>query len=367
MGWASPMSGVRLPRRTMPDRATCRRPTCCGIRPPRGTNCWRRTSQRRARMSAHFMRAITPALCPLQCRRWSPSPTGTSRTTRRNKARYEDWVKFYAATDSVYEVKGRQLGTNSDVRLEIYYQHSDGSLEFIDFADDNGTGVGFTEVLTLDMRTGQSGLLAGMYYVRIVSADTSLFGPGSDYSLQIYVPGGVEGGPVLLCDCGGPLFTIGRFSVYMDPPQAVTAGAGWLITEVTGMGYSNTIATYGLPFQTETMYHVAFRPVAGFLTPSNSPFVLNTNYTNHTTNIQAYYTYTNPSPRAESFTRGTDSSVNITYLGRAGKGYAIEESTNLLNWTPLSTNQIPQDGLLHFTATNRSANVRAFYRAHLVP
>ena len=279
----------------------------------------------------------------------------------------EDWVKFYAATDSVYEVKGRQLGTNSDVRLEIYYQHSDGSLEFIDFADDNGTGVGFTEVLTLDMRTGQSGLLAGMYYVRIVSADTSLFGPGSDYSLQIYVPGGVEGGPVLLCDCGGPLFTIGRFSVYMDPPQAVTAGAGWLITEVTGMGYSNTIATYGLPFQTETMYHVAFRPVAGFLTPSNSPFVLNTNYTNHTTNIQAYYTYTNPSPRAESFTRGTDSSVNITYLGRAGKGYAIEESTNLLNWTPLSTNQIPQDGLLHFTATNRSANVRAFYRAHLVP
>ena len=57
----------------------------------------------------------------------------------------------------------------------------------------------------------------------------------------------------------------------------------------------------------------------------------------------------------------------ITYLGYAGLKYAIQESTNLVNWVPLLTNQVPLDGLLRFLTTNPPAKPRAFYRASLIP
>ena len=81
----------------------------------------------------------------------------------------------------------------------------------------------------------------------------------------------------------------------------------------------------------------------------------------------AYYLYTNVSPRAESPVISTNGALPLTFLGYAGKRYAIEESTNLLHWAPLVTNQIPADGLLHFTRTNWSTKDRAFYRARLIP
>ena len=70
---------------------------------------------------------------------------------------------------------------------------------------------------------------------------------------------------------------------------------------------------------------------------------------------------------AVSASVGANGAFSVTYQGYAGRSYAIEESTNLLAWAALLTNQIPPDGLLVFTTTNPPAKGRAFYRARLVP
>jgi len=76
--------------------------------------------------------------------------------------------------------------------------------------------------------------------------------------------------------------------------------------------------------------------------------------------------YTNLSPLAISAFIRPDGSFNITYEGCASNSYAIEESTNLFNWTPLLTNEIPENGMLYFSVSNAPAKGRAFYRARLV-
>jgi len=276
----------------------------------------------------------------------------------------EDWVKFYAPTDWVYEVDATQLGTNSDLQLELYYEQPDGSLALIDSADKHLSGSNVTESLTLDLKNGNSGELPGVYYLRVSSADPALFGPGSEYKLQIFVPAGPDGGlPYTPLADGGPLFAMGVFSVYMDPPRALSAGAAWRVTELTNQTYYSNAALYGLPIG-DTPYHLAFQAVPGFQAPTNTVLLLSTNQTN---NIQIYYTYTNLSPLAVTASGGADGVFRITYLANASNRYAIEESTNLFDWKPLVTNQIPPDGLLRLSITNPLAKPRCFYRTHWIP
>jgi hypothetical protein len=277
----------------------------------------------------------------------------------------EDWVKFHAPTGLVFNIEATQLGTNCDVQLELYYEHSNGNLELVDSTDDYGTGSNVTEQLVLDLRANPFGLLEGVYYLRVISYDPNLFGLGSEYTLRIWAPIGPDGGPpwTPLVPIGP--FAVGKFCVYMDPPQALVAGAGWRVMELTNQNYYTDAATYGLPIPSGTnQYHLAFRAIPGFLTPTNSPLVLNSNQTQ---NIQAYYVYTNLSPLAVSASVGTNDVFNLTYLGYAGQRYAIEESTNLLTWLALATNQMPPDGLLRLAVTNAHAEGRAFYRARFVP
>jgi PKD repeat protein len=276
----------------------------------------------------------------------------------------EDWVKFYAPTDFVFEVAATQLGTNSDLQLELYYEQPDGSLELINWTDDSGIGSNITEILTLDLKANPFGLLPGLYYLRISCTNSTLFGPGSEYALRIYVPIGPDGGlpwtPIVPIGS----FDVGKFCVYMDPPQAVAAGGAWRVMELTNQNYYINTNTYGLPIASGgTEYHLIFRTIPGFLTPSNTPFVLKTNQTK---NIQAYYIYTNLSSKAVSVSSATNSVFKVVYLGYAGKRQAIEESTNLLTWVPRVTNQIPSDGLLRFAVTNAPSKGRAFYRTRWV-
>jgi hypothetical protein len=108
----------------------------------------------------------------------------------------EDWVKFYAMAGYLFSIKATQLGTNSDLRLDLYYEQPDGTLAWVNAADYHGSGAGQGESLTVDLETGQSGLWPGVYYVRVSSADTNLFGAGSEYSLKIFIP--VGGGSLVV-------------------------------------------------------------------------------------------------------------------------------------------------------------------------
>ena len=52
----------------------------------------------------------------------------------------------------------------------------------------------------------------------------------------------------------------------------------------------------------------------------------------------------------------------------AGQNYALERSTNLVEWTSLITNTISADGTVNFTDTPATNNAKSiFYRARLAP
>ncbi len=283
----------------------------------------------------------------------------------------EDWVKFYAPTGWIFNLDATQRGTNSDLVLDLYYEHSNGRLVWVDSMDDplGGTGSNITERLIVDLKTGQSGFLPGMYYLRISSYSPDLHGPGSEYDLQVYVPVGGSGGVIRLGDGVSIPFPVecdyypmGGFYVFVSPPEAVAAGAGWRITEDSNQTYFSDTVTYGLP-AVGANYHLAFRTIPGYLAPAERPLTITCN---HITSVLEYYTYTGLSPRAVDLNT-TNSGVFITYLGSAGQRYALEKSTNLLHWVSGSTNIVPQDGWLRFVITNAPDKAGAFYRARLIP
>jgi len=49
-----------------------------------------------------------------------------------------------------------------------------------------------------------------------------------------------------------------------------------------------------------------------------------------------------------------------------GQRYVFEESTNLIEWEPLATNQVSPDGVLALTITNCAPRHGIFYRWRLV-
>lgn len=274
----------------------------------------------------------------------------------------EDWVKFHAPTGLVFNIVATQLGTNSDLRLELYYENDDGSLELMDEVDLHGAGSGTTEQLQLNNKTTNGYQLPGIYYVRVSSADSNLFGPGSEYTLQIYQPTGGSGGVILL-QTPGSGFGTGGFYVMMGPPEALAGGAGWQVQELGDQTYySSTNSIYGLP--APVTYTLAFHSVPGFLTPANYSLSL---ASDQTKSVLVYYTYNNLAPKNKSWTVATNRVCKLAYLGYAGKRYSIEESTNLPVWKGLVTNQVAQDGSLRFATTNPPTKTKAFYRARLVP
>ncbi len=225
------------------------------------------------------------------------------------------------------------------------------------------TGAGLLERLLFDLKTGTSRLVSGMYYLRVVSADAGLFGPGSEYAVRIFVPIGGAGGvpfPPGLPD-PGQLLPVGAFYVYLGPPQAVAAGAGWRLQQMTNQTYlSDSSGVYALPASPNWL---SFHEIPGFVAPTNRSLVISAD---RTRSVMAYYVYTNASPRAENPVIGTNGILHLTFLATAGKRYALEQSTNLFDWVALVTNQVPQDGLLRWNQTNASAEARSFYRARLV-
>ena len=66
------------------------------------------------------------------------------------------------------------------------------------------------------------------------------------------------------------------------------------------------------------------------------------------------------SPFSLNVTPASPGQFTLQFPGVAGRNYIIQVSTNLITWTPVSTNQ-PSGGVLIFTDTNASGPAR-FYR-----
>ncbi len=97
----------------------------------------------------------------------------------------EDWIRFYGATGINYEINVEQVGTNIDLKLDLYYERPDGTLSniFLD-VDFFGKGAGEIEDTGLNFPVDPT-LLEGFYLLRISSADTNAWGIDSDYDVWI--------------------------------------------------------------------------------------------------------------------------------------------------------------------------------------
>jgi len=151
----------------------------------------------------------------------------------------EDWVTFYAPTGFAYELTATQLGDQQRPAAGNYTtKQSDGSVSLVDGVDNHMSGVGEEESLNLDLKTGTSGQLPGVYTRESVRREPeSVLGRGSEYEIRIFIPTGGGGGvpfpPVLNPD----QLPIGSFCIYLGPPRALAAGAGWRIQQASNEDY----------------------------------------------------------------------------------------------------------------------------------
>ena len=158
-------------------------------------------------------------------------------------------------------------------------------------------------------------------------------------------------GGLMLGAEGGGLLSLGSFYVYLGPPQAVAAEAAWRLDELTNeVYYSDNSALYSVPAAYE--WTLSFREIEGFEAPAQRTLVLSAD---ETTSVMAYYRYTNSAPWAERPVISSDEVFQFSFLARAGDWLAVQESTNLLDWVSVLTNQVPEDGLLHFINTHPPA------------
>jgi hypothetical protein len=196
-------------------------------------------------------------------------------------------------------------------------------------------------------------LVGGTWIARDVRLIAPQLYPGDD---------GLTGGGVSILGSGLSLglFDFGSFRVLTEPAAELSNNGGWKVIQTADATYYNdNLATYGLPAGTN--YTLSFRPVAGFITPSNRNLTVVANQTN---TISVTYTNLSPKNPVSSLSNG---SFYLKFIAPAGQRYALERSTNLVNWASLTTNLVPTNGLLSFTNSGTASIPRAFYRARWVP
>jgi len=99
----------------------------------------------------------------------------------------EDWIRLFAGpipeiTGNDYEIQVYQLGTNVDIVLEVFLERPDGTLTNIATVNDFSAGLFGGESLSPFAPPEP-----GFYLLRVTSADTSLFGAGSDYEVRVNI------------------------------------------------------------------------------------------------------------------------------------------------------------------------------------
>jgi len=253
----------------------------------------------------------------------------------------EHWVKFYAPTGLVFNVEATQLGDKSDVRLDLYYEQAEDALRFVGSADRYGPGAGFSEGLMVDLKTGTGSLLSGVYYVRVSSADTNLFGPGSEYELRIYVPIAPGGGVIRITSVQGSSASLAYLQVIeIGPPAAIALGGGWRVPGSRASDYSSSTDT-PVVFSSSVSVTVEFYQVPGWdLTSSiDVPVALG-----NTTLISALYTRSPSlsvtpagSLAASGYGGGPFAPTSITYtLRNSGESPCNWSASSTASWLTLS-------------------------------
>jgi hypothetical protein len=167
--------------------------------------------------------------------------------------------------------------------------------------------------------------------------------------------GGVQGAgggvirlnPSQLINASNP----GYVQLQLQPPAAVTAGAGWRLQG--DVAYSSA-TNYTRAVLSTNSFAIEFKPVAGWNLPTNQNVLV---LPGQIAIYNGFYSVTNPVLVANNLALGLTGTTNTTYR--------IERRPSLMtgSWLPFSTNTILTSGfnqLLTTPATNGSVN---FYRA----
>ena len=150
----------------------------------------------------------------------------------------------------------------------------------------------------------------------------------------------------------------GNYQIVLGPALAVSNGAGF---EILGVNTNFTAGAAVRPLLASN-YTVVFAPAAGFVTPPSQSLTI---VANQTAIITVNYAAIGASFSAATLAAGI---LNLTLTAAPGQQFALERSTNLVNWTALATNAANANGVVSFTdntATNQTK--AAFYRARFVP
>jgi sugar lactone lactonase YvrE len=168
------------------------------------------------------------------------------------------------------------------------------------------------------------------------------------------------GGGVVVWTAGsGTGFNPGLFRVNFSPTNLIAQGAGWRVKDGPDPNWISNSSLY-YPLAPGPII-IEFRPVIGYNTPSN----LTVNVTaNQTTIINVSYV---AAPSLFSVpSQSSDGSLHLALQGASGKVYAIQTSSNLVNWTDLLflTNS---SGTNFFTNTPTIGVDKEFFRARQLP
>jgi hypothetical protein len=144
----------------------------------------------------------------------------------------------------------------------------------------------------------------------------------------------------------------GYLQFQLTPTPAIVAGAAW---KLQGDTVYSSATNYTRAVLTTNAFAVQFKPVAGWLTPTNQAVTV---LPNQVTTYSAFYTVTNPMLVGNA-------AIGFGITGTTGTVYRIERRTSLTSgsWLPFKTNTILTSGfnlVLPNPATNGSVN---FYRA----
>jgi hypothetical protein len=151
----------------------------------------------------------------------------------------------------------------------------------------------------------------------------------------------------------------GRYSVVISNQLGMTTGkvaaVGFVPVLNISPGAGTAVVNWSGAFTLQSATNVA-GPYADVI-PATSPF----------TNLfgpgeaQRYFRLRVPSPNVSgSWQAG---GFHLDFAGSPGRRYAIEASTNLVNWTPVATDFFP----FTFQDSNTAALPQRFYRAKLLP
>jgi hypothetical protein len=207
---------------------------------------------------------------------------GSAQVRNFHSQKDEDWIRFFAFSNTVFSIEAEQLETNVDVRLQVYYQKPDGSLTNLSFLtqDHHGKGTGLVESVDLNFITFPQ-LKSGVYFVRASSAAADGWGWDSGYRLRVSIPCGigvVVAAVDMLRQTGVPSSSIwvdGVFQCNLDgrPYVNLDLAEGWHLMEIRVPGNYMSLEDPNLDGQVTNPSSSYGNPRWIYVSNSQAPFV----------------------------------------------------------------------------------------------